>query len=624
MHRRGGDLVTAISFIKAILAQDPDIKLEWVIKRDISSYQKNLTEFKDKELGAYSQRVNLTVLDSSDYEKVHIDANNDVVDNASNKVLTIDELTERCDRNWGLCPRWFGWQDVHVKLKSMPTVFNPASAIVILANPHRMVKADHDFLHNSYKKPIVIIPEYSLSHVNNRVYHHDDIYLPTGFAEKGVYIDAVVKFEGGFEHVDQDDASFLEHLLQGEIVKKEHYHATTNLFYGYFGDNDDFSHPNYTVKIKSFIQNTIMLAMDRGQKKLIDLVMPGFADPRTLETVYRAALNELPKAYLDKIADAKYTVKNASKNFDEMSIKNGAGDYAIRLINPQRVQRITVQALLNEAEPFMGLTGDASWIEGLMKGKIVCYQALNWKCSSYQGFLTFVRSVLGSESPLRQFYELQGPCSPAVDKRWKEMRTLYTKNKDTMLREAKQLAVQIERHKDLNKTLIPDFLRLINRTVPVPIPIKKTLDSSSKVKDDFNLLLKELERKVTYFSKKGHVNAKNVASSLHTLLKTKSETYFKLSKDDAVKAYPDFKTACIKAINAARPELEKHRGMKAFLGNLVLAVLGLGLFYIIAASINYARTNGKHFFFQFETDTAKKLDNMEMIIDKLELVNKAP
>lgn len=619
MHQRGGDLSTAVSFMKAVLAQDPTLRFEWVIKRDISGHQKNLLEFKDKELMSYSPRVTLTVLDSRDYESVHVDAHHNVVDNVSGKILSVDELTTRSDANWGVVPRWHGWTDVHARLASMPAVFNRASAIVILSNPHRTIKADHDFLHKRYHKKIVIIPEYSLNHINNRVYFPQDIRLQTGFDDRGVYIDAVVKFENGFDSIDQDDASFLEHLLRGTIDQKERYHAHANLFYGYFGDNDNFSPTNYPVKIKSFIQNVIMLAMDRGAKKQIDIVMPGFASPSTLEIAYRAALMELPKAYLDKIAGATYTVKNPLKQFDEISVLNGTGAYAIRLINPQRVQRITVQALLNEAEPFMGLTGDASWIEGLMKGKIICYQALIWKCSSYHGFLTFVRQILAPISPLRQFYELQGPNASSVDKRWKDMRDLYTHHKDTMLHEAKLLAIQIELRKDLNKTLIPEFIRLIQSTLSTPVTRgQEGLGDSFMPIHDFNALLQQIAKKAAYFSTQGHVKAHVSANALHTILKDKSEVFFKLKHQEAKAAYPDFKNACLGAIHSARPILEEHRGLKAILGNLVLAIIGLGIMYLVAASIHYLQTNGKHFFFQFKTDSAKKLDQMHVIIDSIE------
>lgn len=72
----------------------------------------------------------------------------------------------------------------------------------------------------------------------------------------------------------------------------------------------------------------------------------------------------------------------------------------------------------------------------------------------------------------------------------------------------------------------------------------------------------------------------------------------------------DFTDNCITAINNARPVLEKHRGMKQILGNLALAIAGLGVFYVAAGLINLVATGGKNFLF-FKTNTSKILDQLE-------------
>ena len=42
---RGGDLVAATRFIKEIIKRDPNIKITWVVKRDISGYATNFDKF---------------------------------------------------------------------------------------------------------------------------------------------------------------------------------------------------------------------------------------------------------------------------------------------------------------------------------------------------------------------------------------------------------------------------------------------------------------------------------------------------------------------------------------------------------------------------------------------------
>jgi hypothetical protein len=76
-----------------------------------------------------------------------------------------------------------------------------------------------------------------------------------------------------------------------------------------------------------------------------------------------------------------------------------------------------------------------------------------------------------------------------------------------------------------------------------------------------------------------------------------------------------FQNECKVVIDQARPVLEKHRGLKQVLGNILLAVLGLGVFYLAAICINKAVTGNWLFFSQ--TDTAKQLDKVENQLESL-------
>lgn len=462
MHQRGGDLVAAASFIRSLLTQSPDIQIELVIKRDISSHQKDLHQFFLTELGKLSKSVQLTVLNSKDYQQVTFE-NEQVKQN--DRVLSHSELTMLSDENWGYVPFWHGWVDQHALLQSPPLAnkFRAAKAIVVVANPHRLIKADYQVLH-SYGKPIYTIPEYSLHHTNNTIYYRasGDYRFSTGFEahELGVYIDEMVKFEGGFEEIEPCDQAFLGHLLGPR--NKTTYHASTALFYGYFFDNESLCPPGFTVKIKSFIQNTLLVALSNPEKTQVDLVIPGFADPNVLKKIYEQAIGELPASVLKTFKLVDYHLKNTSNTFDITPVYQSSGTFSLRLINPGRLQRRTIQTLLNEVEPFIGLTGDASWLEGLMKGKITCYQTVNWKQSFYNGFLIYLRSKFLATSPLRQFYEQQGLSRTPPVERWEQMRALYTQHKPQMLQEAQQLAHFIETEKNLNRTMIPELMKKLN------------------------------------------------------------------------------------------------------------------------------------------------------------------
>ena len=99
-----------------------------------------------------------------------------------------------------------------------------------------------------------------------------------------------------------------------------------------------------------------------------------------------------------------------------------------------------------------------------------------------------------------------------------------------------------------------------------------------------------------------------------TLIETLADLY--KSASDKQTSLTQFKEGCINAINTARPELEKHRGMKQILGNLALAIAGLGVFYVAAGLINMLATGGKNFLF-FKTNSGKHLEHLEAEINSL-------
>ena len=157
---------------------------------------------------------------------------------------------------------------------------------------------------------------------------------------------------------------------------------------------------------------------------------------------------------------------------------------------------------------------------------------------------------------------------------------------------------------DLFKRLfkVDEFLTLRNTSPAVSI---------LKNKVAFNEQLLILQKKSEELIKAGHQKAGDAALELYNTLLSTSEQYFdgKLDKQS-------FKTACDQAMAPARRELEKHRGWKEFLGNLALAIAGLGIGYLVAGVINKAVT-GRFCLYQPQTDSAKKLDAIEEVTNKL-------
>ena len=91
-------------------------------------------------------------------------------------------------------------------------------------------------------------------------------------------------------------------------------------------------------------------------------------------------------------------------------------------------------------------------------------------------------------------------------------------------------------------------------------------------------------------------------------LNNAADTYFDNKNADT---YRVFKDKCKDAIDGSLSVLEVHRGWKNVLCNVGAAILGLGVFYIAAAFVNYYKMQGKHFFFQFNTDSVNKIKDFQ-------------
>lgn len=95
------------------------------------------------------------------------------------------------------------------------------------------------------------------------------------------------------------------------------------------------------------------------------------------------------------------------------------------------------------------------------------------------------------------------------------------------------------------------------------------------------------------------------ANQLYQRVSSEADIYM---KNQNPQSYKHFKEECKAAIDAARDILEEHRGYKNIFCNIAAAIAGLGIFYLLAATINYYQTSGKHFFFQFNTDSINRME----------------
>jgi hypothetical protein len=101
------------------------------------------------------------------------------------------------------------------------------------------------------------------------------------------------------------------------------------------------------------------------------------------------------------------------------------------------------------------------------------------------------------------------------------------------------------------------------------------------------------------------------AEELYTGLNLAQKTYF---QNNNAETYSVFKDRCNAVIQDHRSVLEEHRGWKNVLCNIGAAVAGIGIFYLAAAGYNYYKTQGKHFFFQFNTDSINKIEDFQQAV----------
>jgi hypothetical protein len=157
--------------------------------------------------------------------------------------------------------------------------------------------------------------------------------------------------------------------------------------------------------------------------------------------------------------------------------------------------------------------------------------------------------------------------------------------------------------------------------------IKRLLDASEKVNREtaiqlqrcisilppqsyLKLTLDRLEVKAGRLFKRGYQRDADFARNLVTTLREQIR-YLNAKHITAEK----FEKNCLVAIEKAAPALQKHRGYGPLLGNLVLAVAGMGILYLVAAAIN-KKVTGNFLFFK-ETQSGKLLQEAKKDVHRL-------
>ena len=122
-----------------------------------------------------------------------------------------------------------------------------------------------------------------------------------------------------------------------------------------------------------------------------------------------------------------------------------------------------------------------------------------------------------------------------------------------------------------------------------------------------NLQLDKLENKAKNLLDRDHILAYCKAANVVRLLRSLNYDYFTEKKID----YKTYKEISSDIINQERPELDKHRGYKQILGNLLILMATLGTGQLV----NKACTGN---FLFFKTDSSKHINTLNNMLKKME------
>jgi hypothetical protein len=188
----------------------------------------------------------------------------------------------------------------------------------------------------------------------------------------------------------------------------------------------------------------------------------------------------------------------------------------------------------------------------------------------------------------------------------------------------KEIKVKLAEIAELNTRPQPEAPEV---SLIIPEPTVRLEQIQLEAKERFENHLKQLDAKVQDFNSrikelKGRnlvaaaqlESARDAAFYLRKDLTKASEPYYSNPTEES---YKQFQKECNDYIKQARPTLETHRGWKQILGNIGLAILGLGVLYLAAAGINKA-LNGNFLF--FKTKSAEIVDNIENNVNQMKPV----
>lgn len=143
------------------------------------------------------------------------------------------------------------------------------------------------------------------------------------------------------------------------------------MFFGYFASNRrDQSEKSIVNRIDftvACIKKALIENAAKGVEKDIDLFLPlSSAEMAKVQAALKKSLT--PEQYA-KIGGMQYTKRTGDDNNSDAEVRlKERGGINVRFYNGFRLSNHSFKTMLKNADPLCGLTGDQSFVEGLLSG----------------------------------------------------------------------------------------------------------------------------------------------------------------------------------------------------------------------------------------------------------------
>lgn len=200
--------------------------------------------------------------------------------------------------------------------------------------------------------------------------------------------------------------------------------------------------------------------------------------------------------------------------------------------------------------------------------------------------------------------------------------TIFSKQDITILNLIKEDLSLLSNENSPFTTFINNISDLINNNLDPTKFSKKRWHDYVKNSDLYTSIepiltqLDVLNRKAGELKDKKHVLEAESAFLLVHQIKYELKHYIDSFNPNDNEARENFVRKSKGFISAAEPLLSHHRGCKNILANLGLALLGVGVIYLLAATANYLKNN-RFFFNLVNTDSKNELNKLESCTSNL-------